>query len=112
VLQAFSETNHLGPVGAGHKAKLIHNYSRTFERIIPYLLEGDDSGQKFALRNAAKDMHYYTQLAASAATTAFVADAVHRMFVLATNPGHGDKHIPRLFDVPGEINGVKVRASS
>jgi 3-hydroxyisobutyrate dehydrogenase-like beta-hydroxyacid dehydrogenase len=147
VLEAFSESIfHLGPVGAGHKAKLVHNfiaqgnavivaeafctaakvgldlrafaelctlsggYSKTFERIVPYVLEGDDSGQQFALRNATKDMRYYTRLAETAPATAFVAEAVHQMFVLATNLGHGDKFVSHLFDVLGDINGVKVRA--
>lgn len=147
VLEAFSEAiYHLGPVGAGHQAKLIHNFiaqgtaavlaeafctaakvglnlkafaelctlsgafSKTFERIVPFVLSGDDTGQMFALRNAAKDMRYYSRLAQNAPSTAFVAEAVHQTYVLANNLGHGDKFVPHLFDVLGEINGVKVRA--
>lgn len=107
VLECFSETiHHLGPLGSGHKAKVIHNfisqgnatilaeafctaakngidlaafaeicsmsggYSRTFERIIPYVLNGDDSGQQFALSNCEKDMRYYTELTKLTPTTA------------------------------------------
>lgn len=148
VLETYSETiHHVGPLGSGYKAKLIHNFiaqgtavliaeafctaaklgldlrafadlcrlsgahSRTYDRIIPFVLEGDDSGQKFALRNAVKDMRSYTRLAESAASTAFTAQAIHQTYLLATNLGHGDKYVPHLFDVLGEINGVKVRAS-
>ncbi|WP_414475435.1 NAD(P)-dependent oxidoreductase [Microvirga sp. M2] len=147
VLASYSETiHHLGPIGSGHKAKLIHNFiaqgnavilaeafaaaakvgldlrsfadlcrlsgahSRTFDRLIPFVLEGDDSNQKFALRNAVKDMRSYTHLAEMAPATAFVAQAVHQTFVLATALGHGDKYIAHLFDVMGEINGTHVRA--
>lgn len=148
VLECFSETiHHLGPLGSGHKAKVIHNfisqgnatilaeafctaaknqidlaafaqicsmsggYSRTFERIIPYVLTGDDSGQQFALANCEKDMRYYTELTKATPTTGMVADAVYQTFQLAKALGHGDKYVPRLFDVLGEINGVQVRAT-
>ena len=146
ILECFSETiHHLGPLGSGHKAKVIHNfiaqgnatilaeafctaakngidlasfaeicsmsggYSRTFERIIPYVLHGDDSGQQFALANCVKDMRYYTELTKSTPTTGIVSDAVYQTFMLAKALGHGDKYVPRLFDVLGEINGVQVR---
>ncbi|VFB18340.1 NAD(P)-dependent oxidoreductase [Pseudomonas fragi] len=147
ILACFSETiHHLGPLGSGHKAKVIHNFisqgnatilaeafctaakngidlaafaeicsmsggnSRTFERIIPYVLRGDDSGQQFALSNCEKDMRYYTELTKSTQTTGIVSDAVYQTFMLAKALGHGDKYVPRLFDVLGEINGVSVRA--
>jgi 2-hydroxy-3-oxopropionate reductase len=147
VLETYSETiHHVGPLGSGYRAKLIHNFiaqgtavllaeafctaakvgldlsafadlcrlsgahSRTFDRIVPFVLEGDDSGQKFTLRNAVKDMRSYTRLAETAPTTAFAAQAVHQTYLLAANLGHGDKYIPHLFDVLGQINGVTVRA--
>lgn len=147
ILECFSETiHHLGSLGSGHKAKVIHNfisqgnatilaeafctaekngidlaafaevcsmsggYSRTFERIIPYVLCGDDSGQQFSLSNCEKDMRYYSELTKSTQTTGIVSDAVYQTFMLAKALGHGDKYVPRLFDVLGEINGVSVRA--
>jgi 3-hydroxyisobutyrate dehydrogenase-like beta-hydroxyacid dehydrogenase len=147
VLETYSETiHHVGPLGSGYRAKLIHNFiaqgtavllaeafctaakvgldlnafadlcrlsgahSRTFDRIVPFVLEGDDSGQKFTLRNAVKDMRSYTRLAETAPTTAFAAQAVHQTYLLATNLGHGDKYVPHLFDVLGQVNGVTVRA--
>lgn len=90
--------------------RLSGAHSRTFDRLIPFVLEGDDSNQKFALRNAVKDMRSYTHLAEMAPATAFVAEAIHQTFVLATALGHGDKYIAHLFDVMGEINGTRVRA--
>jgi len=148
ILERFSETlHHLGPVGSGHKAKVIHNFiaqgnaailaeaftaaakngidlgafadicslsgghSRTFDRIIPFVLSGDDSGQRFAIANCEKDMRYYTQLAKSSPSTGIVAESVYQTFLLAMSLGHGEKYVPHLFDVLGEINGVRVRAS-
>lgn len=147
ILQCFSETiHHLGAVGSGHKAKVIHNFiaqgnatvlaeafctaakngldlaafadicslsgghSRTFDRIIPFVLSGDDSGQKFSLSNCVKDMRYYTDLAKSTPSTGIIAESVYQTFQLAKSLGHGDKYVPHLFDVLGEINGVTVRA--
>jgi 3-hydroxyisobutyrate dehydrogenase-like beta-hydroxyacid dehydrogenase len=147
LLESFSETlHHLGPVGSGHKAKVIHNFiaqgnatilaeaftaaakngidlaafadicslsgghSRTFDRIIPFVLSGDDSGQRFAIANCEKDMRYYTHLAKSSPSTGIVAESVYQTFLLAKSLGHGEKYVPHLFDVLGEINGVRVRA--
>jgi len=55
-------------------------------------------------------MRAYTRLAEAGPTTAFAAQAVHQTYVLATNLGHGDKFVAHLFDVLGEVNGVRVRA--
>jgi 3-hydroxyisobutyrate dehydrogenase-like beta-hydroxyacid dehydrogenase len=90
--------------------RLSGAHSKTFDRIVPFVLNGDDSGQKFSLRNAAKDMWSYSQLATSAKTSAVVAEAVRQTFVLATNLGYGDKHVPHIFDALGHMNGVRVRA--
>ncbi len=92
--------------------RLSGAHSKTFDRLIPYVLEGDDSGQRFALRNAAKDMWSYTQLSTKAQTTGIVAESVRQLYVLATNLGYGDAYVPRLFDVLGHMNGVAVRANS
>jgi 3-hydroxyisobutyrate dehydrogenase-like beta-hydroxyacid dehydrogenase len=149
VFAAYSESvHHLGAIGSGYRAKLIHNFiaqanaavlaeafgtaakagldlgafadvcrlsgahSKTFDRIIPFVLNGDDSGQQFALRNAAKDMRSYGSLAASCSSTAIVADAVRQLFLLANNLGYGDKFVAHLFNVLGELNGVPVHAES
>jgi 3-hydroxyisobutyrate dehydrogenase-like beta-hydroxyacid dehydrogenase len=86
--------------------RLSGAHSKTFDRIIPYLLEGDDSGQQFAIRNAAKDMRAYSQLAAAQSSPASIAEAVRQIYVLATNLGHGDQYVPRLFDVLKALNGL------
>jgi 2-hydroxy-3-oxopropionate reductase len=90
--------------------RLSGAHSKTFDRIVPFVLLGDDTGQQFSLRNAAKDMWSYSQLAASFSSTAVVAEAVRQTYVLATNLGFGDKHIPHIFDALGYMNGIRVSA--
>jgi 3-hydroxyisobutyrate dehydrogenase-like beta-hydroxyacid dehydrogenase len=91
--------------------RLSGAHSRTYDRIVPFVLDGDDSGQQFALRNALKDMTAYARLAGAYSSTGIVAEAARQLYLLATNLGHGDKYVPHLFDVVGELNGVPVRAS-
>jgi 3-hydroxyisobutyrate dehydrogenase-like beta-hydroxyacid dehydrogenase len=91
--------------------RLSGAHSRTFDRIVPFVLDGDDSGQQFALRNALKDMRAYAQLASEYSSVAIVAEAARQVYLLATNLGHGDQYVPHLFDVVGELNGVPVRAA-
>lgn len=90
--------------------RLSGAHSKSFERVLPYLLAGDDSAQQFALRNAAKDMRSYSALATEMATTAIVAEAVRQVYQLACNLGHGEQFVPRLFDVYAELNGEKPRS--
>lgn len=89
--------------------RLSGGHSKSFDRIVPYLLEGDDSGQQFAMRNAAKDMRSYAALATEMSSTAIVAEAVRQIFTLACNLGHSEAYVPRLFDVYAELNGQTPR---
>lgn len=81
-----------------------------FQRLMGLVLHEDDSALQFVISNACKDLRYYTGMAETLPATAFVAEAVHQTFVLAANGGHGDAFVPRLVDVLGELNGVRVRA--
>lgn len=89
--------------------RLSGGHSKSFDRLVPYLLNGDDSGQQFALRNAAKDMRSYAALATDMSSTAIVAEAVRQVYVLACNLGHGEEFVPHLFDVYAELNGQAPR---
>lgn len=89
--------------------RLSGAHSKSFDRVLPYLLEGDDSAQQFALRNAAKDMRSYSALATDMSSTAIVAEAVRQIYQLACNLGHGERFVPRLFDVYAELNGKAPR---
>jgi 3-hydroxyisobutyrate dehydrogenase-like beta-hydroxyacid dehydrogenase len=78
-----------------------------FERFINVPLENDDSAAQFAIRNARKDMRYYTNMTGELPVTSFMAEAVHQTLVLADNLGFGDRFVPRLIDALDKANGGK-----
>jgi 3-hydroxyisobutyrate dehydrogenase-like beta-hydroxyacid dehydrogenase len=144
VLATFAENVfHIGPVGSGHKLKLINNFlsqgiaalvaeavttatkagvdlatmfevvsagganSSVFQRFMPWVL-GRDSGMVFKLRNAQKDIRYYTHLAEAVGSTAFLGEAVHQIFTLAAAQGEGESYVPALARALGKVNGVEI----
>lgn len=80
-----------------------------FERLIKVPLADDDSAAKFTIRNARKDLRYYTNMTELAPMTSFLAETVHQTYVLADNMGYGERYVPRLIDLLGAVNGVSVR---
>ncbi len=149
VLETFAENIfHIGPLGTGHKIKLINNFivlgnasivaeavtaarkvgidldalyklisagganSNMFQMVMPWVMNGDLSRMQFAIRNAQKDLRYFTSMANEAAIAGSVAPAVHQTFSLAAAAGHAEDFVPQLVDVLGEINGVTGRGSS
>lgn len=79
--------------------------STAFQRLRPYVVSGDDSGFRFTLSNAVKDMRYYNHMAADAQVMASVAGAVHASYVAANNAGLGDSFVPHLIDSVRKLNG-------
>ena len=147
VLDCFADTIvHCGPVGSGHRIKLINNFlalataavcaegiaaaakagvsmqalkdivvagganSVMFERIIKVPLENDDSAAKFAIRNARKDLRYYTSMAEEQASPALLAEQVLQLYTLAENLGFSDRYVPRMVDVMLQLGGEKPKA--
>ena len=78
-----------------------------FERLIKVPLADDDTAAKFAIKNARKDMRYYTNMTEQLPVSSFLAESVHQLFVMAENMGYGDRFIPRMIDVFQKINGLK-----
>ena len=80
-----------------------------FERLIKVALDDDDSALQFYIKNAQKDLRYYTTMTQNQSSTSFIAESVHQSYVLASNMGYGEKFVPRMVDFMGHINGVNVR---
>lgn len=80
-----------------------------FERLMGVALRDDDTALQFYIQNAQKDLRYYTTMTQNQSSTSFIAESVHQSYVLANNLGFGDKFVPRMVDVMGQINAVKVR---
>jgi len=77
-----------------------------FGRLINVPLSDDDSHAQFAIRNARKDMRYYTNMTEQLPVTSFLAETVHQLLVMADNMGYGDRFVPRLIDMMMKVNGV------
>ena len=81
--------------------------STMFGRLINVPLADDDSHAQFAIRNARKDLRYYTNMTERMPVTSFLAETAHQMTVMADNMGYGERFLPRLIDVLMTVNGVK-----
>ncbi len=80
--------------------------STMFGRLINVPLSDDDSHAKFAIKNARKDMRYYTNMTEQLPVASFMGETVHQLYVMAENIGFGDRFIPRMIDVFKSINGM------
>lgn len=78
-----------------------------FGRLINVPLHDDDSHAKFAIRNARKDLRYYTNMTETMPVATPFAESVHQLLVMADNMGYGERYVPRLIDVMLKLNGGK-----
>jgi len=85
--------------------------STAFQRLRPYVLEGDDQGFRFSLDNALKDMHYYARMSAQARAVSFIAGAVHNTYTVARHLGAGSQFVPHLVHRIGLLNGLALPAT-
>jgi 3-hydroxyisobutyrate dehydrogenase-like beta-hydroxyacid dehydrogenase len=136
ILSCFAENIvHVGPVGSGHRMKLLHNYvslgsvallaeaaacaqaggveAQTFvdvlamgggwgaalERLKPFLLNHDNTGLRFTVANALKDLTYYNDMAQHMQAEHAVAAAIQTTLKAACDAGHGALLMPDLVDV-------------
>lgn len=133
---------YCGEVGAGHTAKLLHQFvvlgnaailaeafscakktgvnlevlcdvidsgganSTAFQRLRPYVLEGNDQMFRFSIGNAHKDMRYYARMTGEARAVSYLGDAVHNTYTVATNLGYTPKFIPHLINSVDAVNGA------
>jgi 3-hydroxyisobutyrate dehydrogenase-like beta-hydroxyacid dehydrogenase len=136
ILTCFAENIvHVGPVGSGHRMKLLHNYvslgsvallaeaaacaqvggvnAQTFvdvltmgggwgaalERLKPFLLSHDNTGLRFTVANALKDLTYYNDMAQDMQAEHVVASAIQTTLKAACDDGQGALLMPDLVDV-------------
>ena len=132
----------LGPVGLGHKMKLINNflamgygalYSEAlaiarksgltvqqvddvirpgrlsngfYETFMKWTLEQDEDAHRFAIRNAAKDMRYLSNLALAVGAVNPVQGAVRNTYAGMEAEGDGERYVPMLADYVAARNGL------
>ena len=83
--------------------------SGIFQLIVPPALnEGDYSGLKFSLANAAKDLGYYSRMADSASLTNKLGKAVHGALVEGMESGFGDGYVGDLIRTQSKLNDLRI----
>ncbi len=77
--------------------------STVFDRLQPYILKGDDSGFRFSVANAIKDVGYYVAMAEAAQSPASCAAAIQQLYDAANRQWSGEvgPNVPQLFDILG-----------
>ena len=78
-----------------------------FGRLINVPLHDDDSHAKFTIRNARKDLRYYTNMTEQMPVASYLAEQVHQTYVLADTLGYGERFVPRLITMMMQNAGVK-----
>ena len=63
--------------------------SAMFGRLMNVPLNDDDTHARFTIRNARKDLRYYTNMTEEMPMTSFLAEATHQITVMADNLGYG-----------------------
>lgn len=79
--------------------------STAFQRLRPFVLEGNDQLFRFSLANAHKDMHYYARMTGEARAVSFIGDAVHNTYTVAANLGYTTQFVPHLVSSLNKLNG-------
>jgi len=82
--------------------------SGIFQLIVPKAMNGDFSGLKFSLANAAKDLRYYTRMTESVPLTGNLGNAVQHAFIQGMTLGFDDGYVGDLINVQTKLNGRKV----
>ena len=81
-----------------------------FGRLINVPLHDDDSHAKFTIRNARKDLRYYTNMTEQMPVASYLAEQVHQTYVLADTLGFGERYVPRLITMMMANAGMKPKA--
>lgn len=100
-------------LGAGVDPKMMRELvmvsggaSTAFERISTVVVgEDPGGGGAFSIRNALKDVRYFTELEEAASVLPTMGDAARRFFQIAVALGYGDEHLPKLFEVQDRLSG-------
>ena len=80
--------------------------SVVFQRLVPYILDGDDGNFAFSLANGDKDMGYYTEMAGKLGVATTAAKAVHELYSQAMEKGLGSEPVPHLIDMLGGVDSA------
>lgn len=69
------------------------------DRLKPYITGKDDSGMRFSLTNALKDMSYYNTMAMEMGASHITAQAIRASFEVGAQAESGQATVPMLIDI-------------
>jgi 3-hydroxyisobutyrate dehydrogenase-like beta-hydroxyacid dehydrogenase len=78
-------------------------YGAALDRLAPFLLKGDDSAVRFSLRNALKDIRYYTSMAEDEGCPRATALGVKATLEKLNDAGLGDAYLSTTPEQLGKI---------
>ena len=82
--------------------------SSIFQMMAGGAVEGDLTRMKFSIRNAAKDLRYYTHLAESLPVASFLGEAVHQSFEQAVALGFGEKMVASMIEAQEKLTATQI----
>ncbi|MGZ5083883.1 MAG: NAD(P)-dependent oxidoreductase [Usitatibacter sp.] len=82
--------------------------SGIFQMVAGGAVQGDLTRMKFTIRNAAKDMRYYTHLAESLPVASFIGEAAHQSFEQAVALGLGERLVASMIEAQEQLNQVRI----
>ena len=72
-----------------------------------YAVDGDPTALAFTIRNARKDVGYYSLMADQAGVVSIISPAAKQALGLAVADGRGDKLVPEMVDFMSDLFGAK-----
>lgn len=77
-----------------------------FDTFMAYVVDRDRDSHKFFIENAAKDIDYVNDMAASARMMNIMAGATRQYYAHAMATGHAQDYVPHLSDCVAALNGT------
>jgi 3-hydroxyisobutyrate dehydrogenase-like beta-hydroxyacid dehydrogenase len=111
IAEAFATAAKLGVDLAALSAVLSAGgvNSGMWQAMKPWIIDGDESRLRAAVKTAAKDVRTYARMAEDAGVATIIAQAVGQTLRIAMNLGHADAFLPVLPGVLAELNGARIR---
>ena len=82
--------------------------TQIFQMLAGNAIKGDLDGFKFSIRNAAKDLRYYTHLAESLPVASYIGETVHQSYNQAVAMGLGDRLLGAMIEAQEKTNGMAI----
>ena len=83
------------------------NHSGMMDFIKAYAVDGDPQKLAFAMRNALKDVSYYSQMAQDAGGISLMSGGTKLLLQLADGAGHGGRLVPEMVDFISTLTAGK-----